>query len=625
MTGALGTYAAALFVIAASTAAGAGILALSGRRQWSWTAPAVGLAAITILAWWAVRLPGHGWTALGAVLFVALAGAAFAAMRLEGVAEGLRAAVPVLGAVLVATALPFVLEGHFGVLGTGFNVDMSQHLFAASWLFDPSGSAPGLYEQGYPLGPHALAVAAEEFTRELTTAFSGVTIGVVAVIGLTALSGTERWPWWRAAAAAALTAVAYLVSTLFAQGAFKELFEIAFLLGFALWLAELRGTERSVAMAAPGAVLAAGTLYAYSSPGIAWIAGTLLAWAVFEVLRKRTGAGDRVRAALPALGVGVAMALVLVAPEIDRISEFGGSVGSVSDSSRADRPPRLLVREGVTDAGSREPGEKLEFDDDLGNLFGQISPLEALGIWPSGDFRVAPGDGGVPAIAFYLGALLGALALGIGVVASVRAGETALLAALAAALAIWIGARIGSTPYTAAKALAVLGAVAMLISLRGVLRPPSAERKPLLPGALGAAVAAAFVLAAAASSALALGNAPVGPSEYHSGVRDLVRGFDGRATLVVVEQDVYDDERAEEFYGWEFREASPPCVIRAMRGRLDGFPPAGFRRVAVVGGSEDPPFEGLELLGDADGVTLWAVPKHEGDLPRGVKPSCSSV
>ena len=34
----------------------------------------------------------------------------------------------------------------------------------------------------------------------------------------------------------------------------------------------------------------------------------------------------------------------------------------------------------------------------LGNLFNRISPLEALGIWPSGDFRVEPGDGFAPAV-----------------------------------------------------------------------------------------------------------------------------------------------------------------------------------------------------------------------------------
>ena len=105
--------------------------------------------------------------------------------------------------------------------------------------------------------------------------------------------------------------------------------------------------------------------------------------------------------------------------------------------------------------------EEPQFDNDLGNLFGQISPLEAFGVWPSGDFRVAPGDGAVPAAVFYASALIGALALGFGVVAAARRGETALLAALAAAAAIWLAARIASTPYTTAKALMMVAPVAM--------------------------------------------------------------------------------------------------------------------------------------------------------------------
>ncbi len=73
----------------------------------------------------------------------------------------------------------------------------------------------------------------------------------------------------------------------------------------------------------------------------------------------------------------------------------------------------------------------------LGNLFGQISPFEALGIWPSGDFRLAPGDGAVPALGYYLAI---AFALGLlvyGVVQLWRRREAAILAGLgAAALAL---------------------------------------------------------------------------------------------------------------------------------------------------------------------------------------------
>ena len=622
MAGALGTYAAALITLGSALAIGAGIHAARGGREWSWTAPAVGLAAATIIAWWAVRLPGHGLTALIALLLATVAGAAFAARRLDGVSEAARAGAPVLVLTLLATALPFAAEGHFGVLGTGFNVDMSQHLFAASWLADPAGTAPGLFEQGYPLGPHALAVAAHELGGDLTVSFGGVTIALPAIAGLTALSGLRDWSAWRATIAAALPALAYLVASYFAQGAFKELCEIVLLFGFALWLAEQRGApdRGGWLRAAPAAVLAAGTLYAYSSPGLAWIVATLAAWGLLELLRRRGEGWAPVRGALPMLVAGAAVTLLLALPELDRIVDFGGSVGTVSESDRAAHGPGdgdlLAARDtdaaGLTgDASGR--GYKLEFDNDLGNLFGQISPLEALGIWPSGDFRVAPGDGGVPAIVFYLGALLGVLALAVGVAAAVRAGETALLAALAAALAIWIAARIGSTPYTAAKALAVLGAVVMLVAARGVLRPPGAASRSAAPpgdarrpAPLAAAVAGAFVLAAAASSALALAKAPVGPNEYEPGARQLSQRYAGRATLVFIPDDVYRDQRGAEFYGWEFREATPPCVLPASAADPGVVTPPGWRRVAVVSDASGPPYLDLDEVAASGGVTLYA-------------------
>ena len=59
----------------------------------------------------------------------------------------------------------------------------------------------------------------------------------------------------------------------------------------------------------------------------------------------------------------------------------------------------------------------------LGNLFNPISPLEALGIWPSGDFRLDPGDGAMPAAGYYLGGALALVALGYGLAWWLRRGE----------------------------------------------------------------------------------------------------------------------------------------------------------------------------------------------------------
>lgn len=620
LAGALGTYSAALIAIAVSTAIGAGICAASGARRWTWTAPAIGLAAATVLAWWAVRLPGHGLTALAVLAAAAAAGGALALRRMEGLGGVAARGAPAFAIALIVVSIPFAVEGHFGVLGSGFNVDMSQHLFAASWLADPAGVAPGLYEQGYPLGPHALAVATGEVTGELATSFSGVTIAASVLLALTCLAACGGLPRWRATVVATLAALAYLAAGYLAQGSFKELYEATFVVGFALWLAELRAdgplTAGSWRAGLAPAVLAAGALYAYSGPGLTWLVGTFVLWVTFELVRGSDSVAVLLRRGSPALGAGLVALLLLAAPELDRITDFGGSVGTVSDGAEAgtpaadSEPAEPESAQGGT--GNRRPvDEAPRFDNDLGNLFGQISPLEGFGVWPSGDFRVAPGDGAVPAVVFYAGALLGALALGLGAVTALRRGETALLAALAAAAAIWLAARIASTPYTTAKALEMVAPLAMLIAARGLLDPAWLTGLRGREQMLRAAASTAFVAAAAASSGLALANAPVGPTEYGPGVRALSDQFAGEPTLLLAPEDVVADQHGSEFYGWELREAAPGCV--AVTGsRL----PSSVRLVIEVDGDDEPPFDGLNRLAEADGAILWRVtePNRSGDI-----------
>lgn len=620
LTGALGTLAAALSVLVASAALGAGTLAACGWRQWSWTAPAIGLALATVLTWWAVRLPGHGWTALIVLALATIAAGTLAATRLEGWRGAAREGAPVLALSLLGVAIPFVVEGHFGILGTGFNVDMSQHLFAANWIADPEGQAPGLFQQGYPLGPHALAVGTAEITGNPVTAFSGITVALPVIAALTALAAVRAWAWWRATIIAALTAFAYLAASYLAQGAFKELFEVCFLLGFALWLREL-GSAAAPALSPwagiPGAVLGAGALYAYSAPGLAWLAGTLGLWAVIVIASDRAGAAASMKRALPAVAVGAVALLALAAPELDRIIDFGGSVGTVSDSAESGEPSTgelTAVRgdSGVGGGGQSGRSDTPEFDNDLGNLFGQISPLEAMGVWPSGDFRVAPGDGAIPTIAFYAGALLGAIALCIGVATAIRGREAALLGALAAALAVWVVARLGSTPYTAAKALVLVAPIAMLIAARGVLHPDFAVGGGGRANLLRAASVAAFVGAAGISSGLALSNAPIGPVRYTPGVRELSERFAGRPTLLLAPSEVIADQHGRDFYAWEMREASSACVGSSTAEA----PPPGFRLVLTIDGTDEAPFAGLTRAAEAGEVVLWKVTEPD----RGAEP-----
>ena len=153
----LGTYASLVVLLAAAAVIGQAVLLAAGRRRWSGLAPAVGLAALCALAWWTVRLPGEGTTAAVACALATAVAAAYLVGRVEGTAEAARRAAPVALGALVLASLPFIAEGRFGILGTGLNPDMSQHLFAVDRL--AVGGSERLIADGYPLGPHAIVVA----------------------------------------------------------------------------------------------------------------------------------------------------------------------------------------------------------------------------------------------------------------------------------------------------------------------------------------------------------------------------------------------------------------------------------------------------------------------------------
>ncbi len=213
------------------------------------------------------------------------------------------------------------------------------------------------------------------------------------------------------------------------------------------------------------------------------------------------------RAAVP-IAITLAIAALLTIPEWGRIVTFTGF--------------------GAFDPAGEQTG--------LGNLRQALSPLEALGVWPSGEFRLSPADASLPAAAFYLAGLLGAAAVGVGIAVAIRrrrddADGLAILAAFVAAAVIYLGAAIAGTPYTSAKALAIAAAPAMLLPLRALLSRGAisnliAGRHRLLAPA-ATAFALAFVLAAGISSFLALRQAPVSvaahPDELAQ-IRPLVAG-----------------------------------------------------------------------------------------------------
>ena len=218
----------------------------------------------------------------------------------------------------------------------------------------------------------------------------------------------------------------------------------------------------------------------------------------------------------------------------------------------------------------------------LGNLFGQISPFEALGIWPSGDFRLAPGDGAVPALAYYLGSAF-ALALFVyGVLQLWRRREVAILSGLGAATLAYAAARIGGTPYTAAKAIEIGAPLVALVTLLPLLTDAVREMADIHPKvALRLAAAAAlFVLAAGLCSLLALANAPVGPTSYSSTLSDYRKVVGEGPTLVIASPQLLGEEHGGPFLSWELRGGRVCIQSTDEAGKL----PAGVRFVVRKGG-----------------------------------------
>jgi len=558
----IGTYAAVVAVCVSALALGQAAICLCGGRRWSWLAPAVGLALLCALCWGTVRLPGDGVVSAVAVLLLTVVAVFYLWGRVDGTGEAFASGWPVALIALLAASLPFAVEGHFGILGTSFNPDMSQHLLAADRLSE--GHVSQLLNQGYPLGPHSIVVALNKgLGVGLVQGFSGLTVAVAILACLTALSAFVDLPLLPRTAGALLVGFAYVAASYLAQGAFKETMQALFLLAFVLALRESTRTWAALPLRfVPAALIAVGSAYTYTFPGLIWLGPALVLFLIASAAGgadlgdhpspnargggARSGSGPAARA----LGLAALTFVVLIAPEISRMIDF--------HSFETFDP--------------NGPG--------LGNLFGQISPFEALGIWPSGDFRLAPGDGAVPAAAYYLGIAFALVLLVYGVVQLWRRREVSILSGLAAAALAYAAARLGGTPYTAAKAIEI---AAPLVAL-AILLPLAVRVGCLIPAMRGKGTthwlsplaAAVFMVAAGLCSLLALANAPVGPTSFSSKLSDYRRVVGEGPTLVVASPHLLSEQHGSPFLSWELR-GGRVCI--QSTDEAGGKPPPGVRFV----------------------------------------------
>ena len=362
---------------------------------------------------------------------------------------------------------------------------------------DLDGLEPSSYEatlavnlaNGYPTGALLpLGVGARLVGTDPAWVFQPYLAFLAAMLALAlyALVGTmvHSRPW--SAFVAALASQSALLYGFALWGGVKELYAAAALALVAATVPLVRTEARSGLL--PGTAAAATVLA--SSPGaLVWLLPpsiTLLVW---------------VRARSRAAAVACVTAVALALPALAAASRF----------LRADNRSSF-----------RDNGE-------LGNLIGPLDPAQLLGIWPTTDFRVEPGD--MRTTAVVLGVTLAAAAIGLLFALQCRA--TALLAYVASCAVGALAYSALGSPWLEAKAFAVASPGVLLLALVGATK--------LLEGRRIIALLALATIAGGvfASNALAYREARLAPHAQLVELEKIGRTFAGEGPALMTEYQPY--------------------------------------------------------------------------------------
>jgi hypothetical protein len=627
----IGTYVSAALICAAALLVGRALFLLAGRSSWSWLEPAVGFGAVLTVTGVLARAPGHGTSAtLGLVLLLVAAGGVVfwvgdgsggGGERVDW-REVLRHGLPVALVIGLVLSIPFAISARWGLLGVGFNNDLGLHLAWAEWLRSGAGPIP---EAGYPLGPHGLAVATAAVPGiGLGQAFVGEIFAIGILTGLTALAALPGFGPGRRLLAATLVTISYLGASYFAQGAFKELAQALFVLATAVGLREIDmrrgdvpqisgpyGDPRSgtswagLRFLLPWLAIAGGIFFSYSFAGLAWPIATAVLWSLTLPSVRRALAP---RALLRFLLRPATLAGIVVLAAVGIAATLVGPFGFVDTFSKV--------------AGT--------------NTYGPVSPIEALGVWPADNYRLAA-PGGVHLSG--LAGAIGVLALLAGTAWWVRRRDLAVPLGLAACVLLYLAALPTSGDYSQAKALMIAAPLAMLVAIRplltefglrgrGLARIATQSSTAPLPRLAWTTLAVVFIGGAVYSSFLALRNAPVAPAGHGAELRAFVPLLEGEPVL-------YAGQDRYAAYGLmgadthvplvEFRDSavnenpekpfdtgdaySPIDFDSFSRGTLDSFPYVVTGRAAW--NSQAPP--GFKRIAATPSFLLW---KRTADVPE---------
>jgi hypothetical protein len=521
-----GTYVSAGMILLASLLVGRAVLLALGRRDASFLEGAVGLATLILVCSVAIRLPGDEATSIACCAILVVASIVFLLVRTESVlgpAVGIAAPVAVI--TLLLASFPFIASGHIGIPGVGLNNDMAMHLVDVDYLVDPSRPTPQSVINGYPLGPHSLVgtVVSVLGTQPLY-GWLGLLLAVPVLTGITAIGGLRDLPGGRRLLAAVLVALAFLSASVLGIAGFKELIAGMFLIAFALGLREIeRQPEGRIAIVIGLALITAAMIPVYSLPGVAWLVVTAGLWVVAQLLQIRAEKGREgvrqvvrgsMRIVIPALVLLVLAALTQLPKIIDFINS--GSIGNVAGTD-----------------------SKLRY---------VVSPLETLGIWPSGSWLLGTHD----VSHFWIFGAIGLAGLVIGLVWWIGRVDYAVPAAVISGILIWLATKYIESGglYILAKAVVVPASVVMLLVLAALLAPGGGWPKRIF--------AVAFIALAVYSTFLALRDTVIAPGDRLQQLGEFQHEVSGQKALALT-GDRFTD------YGLRTAQVSSPAFNAEIR------------------------------------------------------------
>ena len=469
------TYLSAGIILLASLLVGRAALLALGRGRASFLEGPVGLAILILICAVAIRLPGEAATSLVCCAIVVIASIVWLRVRREailGPAVGLALPVALIAGLLVS--LPFIASAHLGIPGVGLNNDMAMHLVDTDYLLDPHDPQPQSIVNGYPIGPHSLvATVVNLLGTEPLNGWLGLLLAAPVLTAITSLGLLRELPGWRHIVGASLVGVAYLTASVLGIAGFKELIAGMFLIAFAIGLREIeREADGRIAIVIGLAVITAAMIPVYSLPGVAWLAVTAALWVLAHLLRIRGESGPEgvrraIRASRPIV-IPAAIVLVIVGLiELPKVIDFVQS-GSIENVAGTNSKLRYVV-----------------------------SPLETLGIWPSGNWLLGTHDFSHDWI-YWLFGLFGLAGLIVGFAWWLGRRDYAVPAAVVSGFVVYLLTKYVEDGglYILAKAVVVPASVVMLLVVTALLAPGGGPARRVF--------GVVFIALAAYSSFLAL-------------------------------------------------------------------------------------------------------------------------